>query len=208
MDEILKNHNSTVNQQIKDKLIDREINAVMTTEINSLLMASDLTGDYESFPSWNEIENYWNTPEYNGKFVHYNGTDDKEETLDNYRERLEQWEVLEDIYRDAFYCEDDSIMEVNYLNIEKKREHFRNEIEDLENLEIEPAEIMQWYNVSKWYYEKLKEHGEAVLEYGCGYYWGRQAYGQAVSLDFITAKIAYEMGILEGQEWSWANAVN
>jgi hypothetical protein len=77
----------------------------------------------------------------------------------------------------------------------------------IEELEYEPAEIFEWWIVTGRFYEKLKEKGQPVLEWGNNYYWGRCTTGQAILLDYVVSQIAEDMEILEGQSYSWADKI-
>lgn len=68
----------------------------------------------------------------------------------------------------------------------------------------EGQEIFEWWIVSSFLYGKLKEKGHPVLEFGNNCYWGRCTTGQAILLDGIITEICEEMGILDGQKFSWA----
>jgi DNA-directed RNA polymerase subunit RPC12/RpoP len=67
----------------------------------------------------------------------------------------------------------------------------------------EPQEIFEWWLVSEWFADKLKKHGEPILEWGNGTYWGRTCTGQALQLDYVMCRIAEDMEILAGQKNSW-----
>ena len=71
-------------------------------------------------------------------------------------------------------------------------------------LEYQPQEIMEWWIVSRFLYEKLQAKGYPVLEWGNNYYWGRCTSGQAILLDRVISEICSDMEILEGQKYSWA----
>lgn len=68
----------------------------------------------------------------------------------------------------------------------------------------EANEAYEWWFVTGWFAEKLKEHGEMVIDTGWHYVWGRSCTGQAILLDWVIGKIAEEMGILEGMEHDWS----
>ena len=68
----------------------------------------------------------------------------------------------------------------------------------------EANEAYEWWFVTSWFAEKLKEHGEMVIDTGWHYVWGRGCTGQAILLDWVIGKIAEEMGILEGMEHDWS----
>jgi hypothetical protein len=71
--------------------------------------------------------------------------------------------------------------------------------------DVEPQahEIYEWWFVTSYLYEKIKEKGEPVINSNYGYLWGRCATGQAILLDGVIGQIAEEMQILEGQQFDW-----
>jgi len=73
-----------------------------------------------------------------------------------------------------------------------------------QDLESQPQEIFEWWIVSEHLYNKLKEKGCPVLEWGNNYYWGRCTTGQAILLDSIISEICNDMEILDEQKYSWA----
>jgi hypothetical protein len=64
-------------------------------------------------------------------------------------------------------------------------------------------DVFEWWFVTDWFAEKLAEHGETVIQ-GWHNVWGRTCTGQAIAMDWVVAKIAEEMGILEGMENDWS----
>ncbi len=82
--------------------------------------------------------------------------------------------------------------------------------EDIENLffkdnEEDAQEIFEWWNVSEFLYNKLKEKGEPVFTpNNFNYFWGRTCSGQAILLDSVISEICNEMEILDGQKFSWS----
>jgi len=56
-------------------------------------------------------------------------------------------------------------------------------------------EIFSWYLVTDWFGRHLGEKGECVLETNQGTYWGRQSFGQMISMDSVIKEI-YEEEIL------------
>ena len=60
-----------------------------------------------------------------------------------------------------------------------------------EEPESEPQEIYEYWIVSSWLGEKLRQAGEPVLERSCsGWIWGRTCTGQAIYLDSVIRDIA------------------
>ncbi len=202
MDAILKNHNSTVNQEIKGKLVNREVYAIFTHEIEALLsVGMEVSGASCDLPQWDEIENYYSFPEFNGEYISFPGGsyEEKTELIEEYQEKVDS---LSDIISEWNETED-SILLKNAENLYDLWEKLTDEITELEQLEDEPAEIFEWYAVTNWFAEKLRAQGQCILEYGCHSYWGRCTTGQAVLLDFVITMIAYDLEILDGQENSW-----
>ena len=74
--------------------------------------------------------------------------------------------------------------------------------EEWENL-TELQEIYEYWIVTPWLGEKLRDKGEPVLERWGGWIWGRTCTGQAILLDGVISEICYDMGILEGQPHEW-----
>ena len=61
----------------------------------------------------------------------------------------------------------------------------RNNGEDLN-------EIFEWYLVSDWFLERLREINEPVIDNNYGEYWGRCGTGQAIYLDYNIQELAFE----------------
>jgi len=57
--------------------------------------------------------------------------------------------------------------------------------------------------VSDFLLGKLKANNEVVIDTTPNI-WGRTCSGQAILLDSVITRICAEMGILEGQKYSWA----
>ena len=51
-------------------------------------------------------------------------------------------------------------------------------------------EVYQWFSCNSWFVGKLDEQGECTLE---GSYWGRQCYGQSISLDNVIERIYLDL---------------
>jgi len=86
-------------------------------------------------------------------------------------------------------------------NYEKAKEIVNNHV--LHNLcltmekalEEEPELLCEAHNfwaVSEWLYDRLREEGEITFEYLDFWVWGRQATGQAIYLDKVIQDIANE----------------
>ena len=73
-----------------------------------------------------------------------------------------------------------------------------------EEPETEPQEIFEWWIITEWLAKKLEDKGEAILDWGNNFYWGRTCTGQAILLDGVISEICEEMEILEGQKYEWS----
>ena len=81
------------------------------------------------------------------------------------------------------------ILDNQNLVVEELMRHDESLLEELQNLD-ENSEIMEWWLVTPYMAELLKEKGEVILEaYGCCW-WGRQISGQALYMDWVIQKIA------------------
>lgn len=72
------------------------------------------------------------------------------------------------------------------------------------NLDYEYREAYEFWIVSDYLAEKLKEHGEMVEEIMGLTVWGRCTTGQAILLDYCISKVCQDMEILEGQKNEWS----
>ena len=55
--------------------------------------------------------------------------------------------------------------------------------EEYEYLDENPQEVYEWWAVTNWLGDKLKERGEVVIEGWGHWYWGRGNTGQGIALD-------------------------
>lgn len=76
--------------------------------------------------------------------------------------------------------------------------------EDMYSPELEYSEALEFWAVTKWFSDKLAEHGESTAEILGFYLWGRTCSGQSISMDRVIHNIASGMEILPGQKNSWA----
>ena len=175
----MKNFNSSANQDIKRKFIDREVYANVNSMVEYILRQD---GGMDAPFTYGDIENLYTYPEYLGKYANFEGGTD--EQRDNEIDRLK---LLQEEMEDPTEDEADILTK---------------EIEELEELETEPQEIYEYWLVSGYLVEKLKEQGECVIE--CENIWCRCTTGQAILLDGVISRICSDMEILEGQENDWS----
>lgn len=149
--------NSSKNQDIKAKLVEREVRQC----ISSL---SDKLWNDENMEGWDEWENLYQyvCPECGTGF----------ENLDIF---------TEDSDGEAYLCP-----ECNQVVNDEP--------------EYEAQEVFEYWIVSQWLHDKLKEKGEPVWNDGIVYVWGRCTSGV---FDDVVSSIASDMEILEGQSNEW-----
>ena len=81
------------------------------------------------------------------------------------------------------------ILDNQNLVVEELMRHDESLWEELQNLN-EYSEIMEWWLVTPYMAELLKEKGEVILsDYDC-YWWGRTTSGQALYMDGVIQEIA------------------
>lgn len=188
--EAIKQGNSIVNQRIKGEFINKHVYANVNQMVEYILNKG--FEDSNAPFNFDDITNFYSYPEFYGTFANFEGGSEEE--------KQNEIERLRDLQNDLY----DQILEdkTNEDEIEEKRSKIEEEIEELENLESEPAEIYEWWIVSSYLAEKLNKKGYCIIE--SENIWGRQTTGQAILLDYIITVICAEMEILEGQTNSWA----
>lgn len=65
-------------------------------------------------------------------------------------------------------------------------------IDEVRNNGEDRNEIYEWYLVSDWFLDKLKEINEPYIDNDYGEYWGRTCTGQSIYLDYPIQKLAYK----------------
>lgn len=83
------------------------------------------------------------------------------------------------------------ILDNQNLVLEELMKHDDSILERLENFD-EESEVLEWWLVTPYMAEMLKDNGEVIFsDYDC-YWWGRQTSGQALYMDHVIQKIAEE----------------
>ena len=81
------------------------------------------------------------------------------------------------------------ILENQNLVVEELMKHDESLLDNLQNLD-EGSEVLEWWLVTPYMAELLKEKGEVILsDYDC-YWWGRTTSGQALCMDGVIQEIA------------------
>lgn len=200
-------YDSSKNQRILDKLVDREVYCLMTAEMEYML-SKVYDGDDKNPFSEEDLEDIVGNRYVCGACGE---VDDFEKILFSDLEDTDFESNDEEMpYRcPVCGCEYDNIEEAkdccsaeeNLYRCETCGEIYSER--EYETLDIEQPEVFGWWAVSKWFGEKLKEQGCVVIDAYCKAYWGRETTGQSISLDYCVKQIAKDMGILEGMEHEW-----
>lgn len=108
---------------------------------------------------------------------------------------------LQENFVEGFNSED---VENEYLTEEEIIKYHLDEIElDDDSNEItsdmlddfrydNPKEIFEWYLVSDWFLDRLREINEPIIDNDYGEYWGRCCTGQSIYLDYNMQELAFE----------------
>lgn len=181
------NYNSSKNQAIKRKFVDREV-----VECVSMLV-SEIAEKAECFPDYQEdLCGAFEVPDY-------------EASIENHVADMDRDECIEYLEGLSIECRDDETTEtlraaVVANAIEEGAEYFCNE----HSIDIEFSEIFEHWIITEWLADKLEAKGEKVLRDFFGLtIWGRACTGQAILLDPVISEICDEMEILEGQRNEW-----
>ena len=90
------------------------------------------------------------------------------------------------------YMTDEEILEVHSYHFVKEEEQENFFIERIRDNGEDINEVYEWYLVSDWFLDRLREINEPVIDNDYGEYWGRCGTGQAICLDHNIQKLAYE----------------
>lgn len=74
--------------------------------------------------------------------------------------------------------------------------NYHDELIDLYGQEDEDGNInepLQFYTITHWLFQKLKEKGEIVCEFEELYIWGRCTYGQSITIDGVIEDIVQDI---------------
>ena len=81
------------------------------------------------------------------------------------------------------------ILDNQNLVVEELMRHDESLLDSLQNFD-DSSEVLEWWLVTPYMAELLKEKGEVILsDYDC-YWWGRTTSGQALYMDGVIQEIA------------------
>ena len=88
----------------------------------------------------------------------------------------------------------DLILDNQNLVIEELMKHDDSIWDSLQNFN-ENSEVLEWWLITPYMADMLKNNGEVILAaYDC-YWWGRQTSGQGLTMDWVIQKIAEDMSM-------------
>lgn len=177
--EAMKEGNSVTNQNIKSKFVSQHVHANVNQMAEYIINKS--YEDSNAPFNIDDVTNYYIYPEYIGEYINFEGGNEEQ--------------------RQAVIDEINALLDDDSISVDL-RGNLDADLVAMEELESEPSEIYEWWMVSGFLCEKLKEQGYCVVE--DLNIWGRTTTGQAILLDYVITKICVEMEILEGQRNSWA----
>ena len=91
------------------------------------------------------------------------------------------------------YLTDEEIIKYHLDEIELNENSKEVTIDMLDDFRLDnPQEIFEWYLVSDWFLDRLREINEPIIDNDYGEYWGRCGTGQAIYLDHNIQELAYE----------------
>lgn len=185
-------HNSSTNQRIKEKFVGIHVH-INANQLIEFILSATSSHSFNNAPfTFDDIENYYSYPEFYGTYAKFEGGTEEQ--------RDEEIERLQSLLNNSEYDEKTHLEPIS----EEQASTIEDEISELENLETEGADILEWWAVSSYLAEKLRENGYCILSDGNNEYWGRTTSGQAILLDSVISRICEGMEILDGQANSWA----
>lgn len=123
------------------------------------------------------------------------------EFLPNTQNRY-SWDEVENLYDDSMEAVEEFLAYCDDITDEEREEILELPFDEREakardlGWEPEPKEIYEWWLVSRYFADKLREVGEPVFEaYGC-VWWGRCCTGQWLGMDSVIVGLAREDGIV------------
>lgn len=179
------NYNSSINQEIKQKLVNREVEYCISYLVSEL--AQDEKYMEELFPVLQKED-------WEGSALYF-------------LESITQDQCSNFINSCMFTGSNFGLGSLKGLKRIIKSHLDNNCQEFCEFFDIDPeiTEAYEHWIVSDWLAGKLEAKGAMVINDFMGLtIWGRTCSGQAILLDNVISKICSDMEILEGQKHSWA----
>jgi hypothetical protein len=119
-------------------------------------------------------------------FCHVGGLIDEIQEAHNKCGSFFEWQTY------AFECEPTDEQVAEYIRDNTTKDYTPDE--DEARGELTYQEIFEYWAISEWLADHLKEQGEAVATFGLTNVWGRRTTGQAIALDYVIEKIVTATG--------------
>jgi len=195
INQVLAEGNSSDNQRIKGQFIETHVNVNVGQMVEFILSSQDYC--HKPF-DFDDIKNMYILKEWSdtlqGETITFNGGSQEDKC--NFLEEFERLEgATEDLFNEKGISEETH--DRNMSIIDASRDDFLESTED-----EEAQDVMEWWSCSSYLIGKLSEMNEPVITEEN--IWGRCTSGQAILLDYCITKVCADMGILHGQENSWA----
>ncbi|WP_268225690.1 hypothetical protein [Sinomicrobium oceani] len=175
----MENWNSSKNQEIKRRFVNREVLAPINLLVEYVLNMGESPG--APFATGNIANLYYYTDADGNDYTET----EKESQLKAWKEELEEAEAKSEE-------NPDNAALINRIAA------LEDDIDALENAEREKKTIHEWWIVTSNLAWKLENYGEPILTDGQNHYWGRCTTGQAILLDSLISRICEDMEILHG----------
>ena len=89
-----------------------------------------------------------------------------------------------------FYMSDEEILK--YMGSYDEDMSDQELIDEVRNNGEDMNEIFEWYLISDWFLDRLREINEPIIDNDYGEYWGRCCTGQSIYLDHNIQELAYK----------------
>jgi hypothetical protein len=193
------------NQDILKTLVAREVAKNQTTVVNSLLESEVI--------SWDDVDNSYNQKVKEDQYRYTINLDERGEFSATVYKIDENGNDVEELSIDTEEAEFLSSEGVNVKDATEVLDHYDIQYSVLldsgDDVEYEtdydtPQDIYEWWLVTDFFADKLRDEDQPVLEALNCTWWGRTCSGQVIYADSVIMEIAKGMQILEGQKHSWA----
>lgn len=182
-------------QVLAERYRDREVYACQSGLMDEILRR----GDFE-YLTYEDIENLRDNPDnwtaaQCREWLSDNGVG--HDTWDAIRDnpfKLDRDELVEELTALSIECRDEesteTLAEALFSAIDDGDwgdvDEWRNAVRD----NTTEKEIYEWWLVSEWLHNQLKEIGEPVLDNGFNHWWGRTTTGQGILMDGVLQRVA------------------
>lgn len=183
--------------RILSRLVEREVLHCVSHHISELSQAPGLIDEETGIDLWRGIPDYeeaathagWECAESNLWLNEFGATQLEE---DGAPEDVDSWLSVS---KGTFYHLDDveTCVAVDW-----------EELCCLQSIEPFEQEVLEHWLVTKYFSEKLAEHGERVVELHGLNIWCRTTSGQMIAADYVIEEIASSMEILPGMKNDWS----